>query len=97
MGSTAAQWLKRHAPIPYSRTKKIDTVIKVRLIKSHKAAHEKQMRQKLKSQRNQKTSIHLFIPDSFRNFRTMVKAMSYKFSFIRISTRASTELLSAVP
>ncbi|BAS76933.1 Os02g0142450 [Oryza sativa Japonica Group] len=36
----------------------------------------------------------LFIPDSFRNFSTMVNTMSYIFSFIRISVSASIDWLS---
>jgi len=53
-------------------------------------------RYRQKKEKKQVNAKYFFIPDSFQNLSTIVKAKSYNFSFIRISIRDSIDWLSAV-
>jgi transcription elongation factor Elf1 len=96
--SIAAQWLKIHGPIAYNGT--IETIDTVRPNCRHRREHDKQQSLKtalqIKKETKQENVKYFFISDSFQNFSTIVKAISYNFSFIRISIRDSIDWLSAV-
>jgi hypothetical protein len=53
-------------------------------------------RYRQKKETKQVNAKYFFIPDSFQNLSTTVKAKSYNFSSIRISIRDSIDCLSAV-